>query len=108
MKSNNTLIYDINKICEFVFGNPNEKSSEVEILERLDYDDEGNEMKPSFKEVREVKTHDYTGQNSIRYSLIKSFIDTLDMVEDINEMTLGQEITYNTMESYELIKDINK
>ena len=34
------------------------------------------------------------------------FIDILDAVEDTNAMTLGQKITYNTMQAYELIKDI--
>jgi hypothetical protein len=63
-------------------------------------------MIPNTKEVKEVKVNDYTGQNTIRYDMVKTFIDILDAVEDTNAMTLGQKITYNTMQAYELIKDI--
>ena len=105
MKSD-TLIFDINNIANFVFGNPNDRTNEVEITESFVYDDESEKMIPSTREVKEVKVNDYTGQNSIRYDLIKSFIEILDEVEDEKIMSLGQKITLNTMEAYELIKDI--
>jgi len=103
---NSTFIYDINKICDFVFGNPNDRSNEVEITEKYEFDDTKNVMNPLSKEVKEIKANDYTGQNSIRYDLIRMFIEFLDAVEDFNMMSLGQQITYNTMESYGLIKNI--
>lgn len=103
---NNNLIFDINKITEFVFGNPNDRTNDVEITETYIYDGESSKMHPNTKEVKEVKQGDYTGQNSIRYDLIKTFIEILDAVEDPELMSLGQVITLNTMQAYELIKEI--
>lgn len=103
---NNTLIFDINKITDFVFGNPNDRTNEVEITESYVYDKDEDKMIPNTKEVKEVKVNDYTGQNTIRYNLVKMFIDILDAVEDVQVMSLGQKITFNTMQAYELIKDI--
>ena len=40
MKNNNTFIFDINKITDFVFGNPNDRTSDVEITENYIYDSE--------------------------------------------------------------------
>lgn len=102
----NTFIFDINKITDFVFGNPNERTNDVEITENYVFDKALDKMIPNTKEVKEVKVNDYTGQNTIRYDLVKTFIDILDAVEDPNIMSLGQIITYNTMQAYELIKDI--
>jgi len=104
--TNNTLIFDINNITSFVFGNPNDRTNEVEITESYVYDDEEEKMIPTTKDVREIKANDYTNQNTIKYDLIKTFIDILDAVEDENVMSLGQKITFNTMQAYELIKDI--
>lgn len=105
MKVDN-LIFDINKITEFVFGNPNDRTSDVEITEVSIYDEESSKLIPNSREVKEVKQNDYTGQNSIRYDMVKTFIEILDAVEDTNIMSLGQAITFNTMKAYELIKDI--
>ena len=99
-------IFDINKITEFVFGNPNDKTNEVEITEHYEYDKDSKTMTPSSREVKEVKVNDYTGQNSIRYDMIKMFIDILDSIEDEKIMSVGQNITLNTMKAYELIKDL--
>lgn len=101
-----TFIFDVNKITDFVFGNPNERTNDVEITETYVYDKDQKKMIPNSKEVKEVKVNDYTGQNTIRYDLIKTFIDILDGVEDSKVMTLGESITFNTMQAYELIKDI--
>jgi hypothetical protein len=65
-------------------------------------------MLPNTREVKEVKVNDYTGQNTIRYDMLKMFIDILDSIEDPKVMTMGQNITLNTMKAYELIKDINE
>lgn len=99
------IIFDINKITNFIFGNPNDKTNEIEIVE--EYGAKGdNPMELLNKTIKEVKVNDYTGQNSIRYDMIKMFIEILDSIEDTNIMSLGQAITYNTMQAYELIKDV--
>lgn len=93
-----TLVYDIDKIASFVFGNPNDRSSEVEIVESYEYDKDEKKMIPSTRQVKEVKANDYTGQNSLRYDIIKGMMEKLDTVEDFDSMTLGESIALNTME----------
>lgn len=108
MEFNKDLVFDINSITDFVFGNPNDRTSEVEIIESYDYDKDENKMIPSTRQVKEVKVNDYTGQNSLRYDIIKSLMDKLDMVESIDEMTLGETIALNTMEHNGFIIDTSE
>lgn len=105
--NNTSYIFDLENITSFVFGNPNEKTNEVEITEHYVYDKDSNAMIPNTKDVKEVKVNDYTGQNTIRYDLVRMFVDILDSIEDPKVLTLGQDITLNTLKAYELIKDIN-
>ena len=105
---NSPYIFDLDNITNFVFGNPNDKTNEVEITEHYLYDKDTKTMLPDTREVKEVKVNDYTGQNTIRYDMLKMFIDILDSIEDPKVMTMGQNITLNTMKAYELIKDINE
>ena len=108
MEFNKDLVFDINSITDFVFGNPNDRTSEVEIIESYDYDKDEKKMIPSTRQVKEVKVNDYTGQNSLRYDIIKSLMDKLDMVESIDEMTLGETIALNTMEHNGFIIDTSE
>ena len=65
-KGDINIIFDINKISEFVFGDPNKRNSEVEITETFVYDNEHDKMIPSTREVKEVKvTEDRTQSNMI-------------------------------------------
>lgn len=107
-KGETNLIFDINKITDFVFGDADKRSSEVEITENYVYDSESDKMVPNTRQVKEVKVKDDIGQFSIRYDMIKMFIDIMDSVEDLSALTLGQEITVNTMEAYELIKELKQ
>ena len=106
--TNTPYIFDLNNITSFIFGNPNEKTNEVEITENFIYDRDAKSMIPNTREVKEVKVNDYTGQNTIRYDMIRMFIDILDSIEDPKVLTMGQNITLNTLKAYELIKDINE
>jgi hypothetical protein len=109
MKQGETsLIFDINKINELVFGDPNKRNSEVEITENYVYDKDSDKMIPNTREVKEVKVTDFSGQNTIKYDMTKMFIDILDSIEDLKTMSLGQCITLNTLESYEIIKDLKQ
>jgi hypothetical protein len=106
--TNSPYIFDLNNITSFIFGNPNEKTNEVEITDNFIYDKDSKSMIPNTREVKEVKVNDYTGQNTIRYDMIRMFIDILDSIEDPKVLTMGQNITLNTLKAYELIKDINE
>ena len=103
-----SYIFDLNNITSFIFGNPNDKTNEVEITENFVYDKDAKSMIPNTREVKEVKVNDYTGQNTIRYDMIRMFIDILDSIEDPKVLTMGQNITLNTLKAYELIKYINE
>jgi len=106
--NNTSYIFDLDNITSFVFGDPNDKTNEVEITEHYVYDKDSKTMLPNTREVKEVKVNDYTGQNTIRYDMLKMFIDILDSIEDPKVMTMGQNITLNTMKAYELIRDVNE
>ena len=103
---NNPWIYDIDKIIDFVFGSQNERNNDIEINEAFTFDYEEQKMVPTSKEVKEIKYNDFTNQNTIRYDMVKMFIETLDSIEDEKVMSIGQGITLNTMKAYELIKEI--
>lgn len=105
-KKNSFIVYDLKKITDFIFENQNSRTNDVEITDTLEYDKEKNKMVPKTKEIKEVKVNDDMSQTTIRYDLIKSFIDTLDMTEDMNVMSVGQSITLNTLQSYGMIKEI--
>ena len=105
MEFNKDLVFDINSITDFVFVNTNDRTSEVEIIESYAYDKDEKKMIPSTRQVKEVKVNDYTGQNSLRYDIIKSLMDKLDTVEDLDTMTLGETIALNTMEHNGFIID---
>jgi phosphoglucomutase len=107
-KGETNLIFDINKISEFVFGDADKRTSEVEITENFIYDKKEDKMIPNTKEVKEVKVKDDVSQFTIRYDLIKMFIDIMDSIDDLSAISLGQEITVNTMEAYELIKELKQ
>ena len=97
-KKNSFIVYDLKKITDFIFENQNSRTNDVEITDTLEYDKEKNKMVPKTKEIKEVKVNDDMSQTTIRYDLIKSFIDTLDMTEDMNVMSVGQTITLNTLQ----------
>jgi len=100
------LIFDIGKICDFVFENKDGRTNDAEITETFLYDNETKEMIPSTREVKEYKVNDYNTQNTVRYDLLRGFIETLNSTDDSDIMTLGEKITLNTMLSYGMIKEI--
>lgn len=107
MDFSTSAIYDIDKIAEFVFGNPNDRNNEVEITEDYEYDKEQKKMIPSGRSVKEVKTSDYTGQSTIRYNIIERLMSRLDDLYD-EEESLGDIIAINTLEHNGFIIDPSK
>lgn len=104
---NSNLIYDLDAIKDFIFGNDEGRSSDVEITETQVRNEEG-QLETQNKITREVKSID-ANKLTIRYDLIKMFMDTLDNVEidqELAPVSLGQKMVLNTMGSYGLIKEI--
>ena len=106
-KINSNLIYDLDAINDFIFGNGESRSSDVEITETQVRNEQG-QLEAQTKVTREVKSTD-TNKQTMRYDLIKMFMDILDNVEidqELAPVSLGQKMVLNTMGSYGLIKEI--
>jgi hypothetical protein len=104
---NSNLIYDLDGIKDFIFGDDNGRSSDVEITETQVRNDKGK-LETETRVTREVKSTD-SNRQTIRYDMIKMFMDVLDNVEldqEIAPLSLGQKMVLNTMGSYGLIKEL--
>lgn len=106
-KEVNNLIFDINKITDFIFGGSRAKNSDIEITETSVYDEEQGKYVPNLKEVKEVKSNDSVTHNSVRYDMMRMFIDILVGVENMDNPSIGEVLTLNTMHAYGLITDVN-
>ena len=105
---NSNLIYDLDGIKDFIFGNDNGRSSDVEITETQVRNDKGK-LETETRVTREVKSTD-SNRQTIRYDMIKMFMDVLDNVEidqEIAPLSLGQKMVLNTMGTYGLIKQLD-
>lgn len=106
---NSNLIYDLDGIKDFIFGNEDGRSSDVEITETQVRNEKGK-LETETRVTREVKSTD-SNRQTIRYDMIKMFMDILDNVEidqEIAPLSLGQKMVLNTMGSYGLIKQIEE
>jgi hypothetical protein len=107
---NSNLIYDLDGIKDFIFGNEDGRSSDVEITETQTRNSKTGKLETETRVTREVKSTD-SNRQTIRYDMIKMFMDILDNVEidqEIAPLSLGQKMVLNTMGSYGLIKQIEQ
>ncbi len=105
---NSNLIYDLDGIKDFIFGNEDGRSSDVEITETQTRNNKTGKLETETRVTREVKSTD-SNKQTIRYDMIKMFMDILDNVEldqEIAPLSLGQKMVLNTMGSYGLIKEL--
>lgn len=106
-EDNNQFIFDLDEIVKFVFGEKEERTHDTEITETYLQPKKGSPVELSSKVIHEVKGSDNTNKQTIKYDMIKMFVDILDGVENPSiPSTLGQSLTFNTMVSYGLIKQI--
>ena len=97
------LYFDLNAINDYIFGDPDERQSAVEITESQAYDESTKSLITVNKVIREVKeSNDMTNKQTIRYDLVKMFIDILNDPEGM-EISTGQKAIINTMLKYGLI-----
>jgi hypothetical protein len=109
MKINSNFIYDLDNIRDFIFGDLNERTSDVEITETQVADDDGK-LKTESRITREVKSAN-TSLQTVNYDIIKAFMETLDNIEidqELAPLSLGQKMVINTMANYGLIKEIEE
>ena len=105
---NSNLIYDLDGIKDFIFGNEDGRSGDVEITETQTRNNKTGKLETETRVTREVKSTD-SNKQTIRYDMIKMFMDILDNVEldqEIAPLSLGQKMVLNTMGSYGLIKEL--
>lgn len=97
MEKNNveTLLLDLDAILNFVFE---EDGNETEVTETY-IKDKDDKLKLNSKICHDVKSGKGNDKQTLKYDLIKSFIDTLniDMLDDNDEESIGQNIIFNTM-----------
>lgn len=105
--NSNQFIFDLDEIVKFVFGEEVERTHDTEITETYLQPKKGSSVELNSKIIHEVKGSDNTNKQTIKYDMIKMFVDILDGVENSSiPSTLGQSLTFNTMLSYGLIKQI--
>lgn len=103
----NGVVLNLNNIIDFIFNSDNEKCGDSEITELYSYDGDSDKLSLTTKQLRELKSHDFTPHQSIRYDLVRIFIDKLLDLED-EEITFGQAIVINTMLKENLISEIKE
>ena len=109
MKINSNFIYDLDAIRDFIFGDVNDRVSDVEITETQVKGEDGK-LETESRITREVKSTNANKQ-TVNYDIVKLFMDILDNVEidqDLAPLSLGQKMVINTMGNYGLIKEIKE
>ena len=101
------LIFNLERIVDFVFDNEHGSNGDSEITELYIMDDKSKNMQLSTKQLREIKGNDITPQQSIRYELVKMMLDNIIAIEG-EEATFGNSVVINTMLSEGLITEIKE
>ena len=79
-KINTNLIYDLDAINDFIFGDEDVRSSDVEINEEQSLNEKTGKLETISKLIREVKSTDSSKQ-TVRYDIIRNFMEILDNIE---------------------------
>jgi hypothetical protein len=101
-----TFVLNLNEIVNFIFNDDNEKNTDSEITELYVMDEDEKNMTLSTKQLREVKSNEMTSRQTMRYDLVRMFLDKIINIDD--EITFGQSIILNTMITENLISEINE
>jgi len=103
---NNTFIFDINKITDFVFGNPNDRTSDVEITENYIYDSDKYKMivQPDDEDLFLLTLSDGDTTETYTVSLINDALDQSGsncFIENLNALDMGYHFVTNGNFQYE-------
>ncbi|MBR6515735.1 MAG: hypothetical protein IKT40_02650 [Bacilli bacterium] len=105
LNSTENYVLDLENIVNFIFAQ-NEVNSDSEFVDVYS-SDESNNLVLNQRQIREVKNGDTTAKSTIRYDMIKTFIEYL-MDADFTDPSFGEAMVLNTMLNEELIKQIEK
>lgn len=103
--SNEKYVLDLGNIINYIFDQ-NETTNDSEFVDVYNVDGNNN-LVLNQRQIREVKNGDTTSKSTIRYDLLKMFIEYL-MDADFTEPSFGEAMVLNTMLNEELIKKIDK
>ena len=94
---NKIYAMNLQKIADFCLVSDKLKNKESEVTEGYEVTDENGPELVS-KVVREIKTNGNPQNDTIKYDLIRIFIDTVLAAEGMMpEMTTGMKIAFNTL-----------
>lgn len=102
---NENYVLDLENITDFIFSQ-NETTNDSEFVD-IYSNDSTNNLILNQRQIREVKNGDTASKSTIRYDLIKTFIEYL-MDADFEEPSFGEAMVLNTMLNEELIKKVEK
>lgn len=101
---NEDYIFDIENMVNFVFDGAKERSTET--TESYVLDDETNTLVLANKVVREVNNGDNSTCNTIKYDLLKMFMDALFSINlsESSSLSFGETVTINTLVNNGIIR----
>ena len=104
---NKKYILNIENIMDFIFDS-DKRDSDSEITEVYVSDDDTKELMLSTKQLREVKGGDNSPKFTIRYDMLKTFLDLISDMDVNGAASFGENLIYNTMINEGFITEINK
>ncbi len=103
---NKIYAMNLQKIADFCLVSDKLKNKESEVTEGYEVTDENGPELVS-KVVREIKTNGNPQNDTIKYDLIRIFIDVILSADGIlPEMTIGMKIAFNTMLENDFLYEI--
>ena len=98
-KKIDAYVYDLDAIMNYVFTDDGKRNNDSEITETYITDDSSGQLSLVNKQLREVKGSDNSNKNTIRYDMMKFFMDQMNgiVVGDEIQATLGESVVFNTM-----------
>lgn len=98
-KKTDTYVYDLDAIMNYVFTDDGKRNNDSEITETYIADESSGQLSLVNKQLREVKGSDNSNKNTIRYDLMKFFMDQLNnfVANDDVQSTIGEAMILNTM-----------
>ena len=101
-----SYVLDMDNIMKFVFDSDSKRDMDSEITEVYVADDETNELTLTTKQLRELKGGDNTSKSTIRYDMMKMFIDMIADLDMDGANSFGESLIFNTMINEGLNKEI--
>lgn len=107
MGEERAYVLNMENIIEYVLNQGNDNNNDSEITELYVMDDDTKSMTLSTKQMREIKSKEFTTNQSIRYDMVKMLLDRLLDIND-EDLTFGETVVVNTLMVEGLINEIKE